>query len=254
MHVETNGVPTWYATYGEGEPLVAFHPGLVDARALQPHPQSALADHFRVYTPERRGHGHTPDVAGPYLFEQLADDAAAFIETVIGAPAHLVGVSDGGIVALLVAQRRPDLARRLAVIAAPARWQGWIPEAIDPDNEPPDFMREMYGEVSPDGIEHFSTVVGKAAEMHLVGPSLNAAELAQIQSRTLIMIADDDEVVLEHAIDVYRSIPQAELAVVPGTSHGLVVEKPELCESILIDFLTTDPVVTLAPIRRRAQP
>lgn len=49
---------------------------------------------------------------------------------------------------------------------------------------------------------------------------------------------------------VYRAIGDAELMVVPGTSHGLLVEKPELCNDVILRFLTTDPVRTLAPIRR----
>ena len=55
-----------------------------------------------------------------------------------------------------------------------------------------------------------------------------------------------------HAIALYRGLPDAELAVIPGTSHGLLVEKPTLCNTIIVDFLTTDPVPTMAPIRRRA--
>ena len=35
-----------------------------------------------------------------------------------------------------------------------------------------------------------------------------------------------------------------------GTSHGLLVEKPELCNSMIAEFLTSDPVPTFAPIRR----
>ena len=70
--------------------------------------------------------------------------------------------------------------------------------------------------------------------------------------RTLVMVGDDDAVVLEHAIAPYRALPHGELAVVPGTSHGLLVEKPELCNRMIVDFLTTDPVETFAPIRRRA--
>ncbi len=64
------------------------------------------------------------------------------------------------------------------------------------------------------------------------------------------MVGDDDEVQLEHAITMYRNMPDAELAVVPGTSHGLLVEKPDLCNLILTEFLTKDPVPTYAPIRR----
>jgi pimeloyl-ACP methyl ester carboxylesterase len=61
---------------------------------------------------------------------------------------------------------------------------------------------------------------------------------------------DDDEVTLEHAITLYRALPNAELAVIPGTSHGLLVEKPELCNTIIVDFLSNEPMPTFAPIRR----
>ena len=65
------------------------------------------------------------------------------------------------------------------------------------------------------------------------------------------MVGDDDEVCLEHAIDMYRSIPNAELAVIPGTSHGLLVEKTGLCDRVIVDFLAFDAVETVAPLRRR---
>jgi pimeloyl-ACP methyl ester carboxylesterase len=64
------------------------------------------------------------------------------------------------------------------------------------------------------------------------------------------MLGDDDEVTLEHAITLYRALPNAELAVIPGTSHGLLVEKPELCNTIIVDFLSNEPMPTFAPIRR----
>jgi pimeloyl-ACP methyl ester carboxylesterase len=86
--------------------------------------------------------------------------------------------------------------------------------------------------------------------MHQIEPALTAAELDAIPCRTLVMLGDDDEVRLEHGIALYRALPDGELAVVPGTSHGLLVEKTELCNAMIIDFLANDPVSTLAPIRR----
>jgi hypothetical protein len=65
-----------------------------------------------------------------------------------------------------------------------------------------------------------------------------------------VVVGDDDEVILEHAIATYRGIDDAELMVVPGTSHGLMVEKPALCNGVVVEFLTTEPVPTMAPIRR----
>jgi pimeloyl-ACP methyl ester carboxylesterase len=251
-YVELGGVRTWYAEQGEGEALALLHPGLADARAFAPN-IGALADRFRVYTPERRGHGRTPDVDGEITFELMAADTIAFLEAVVAAPAHLVGSSDGAIVALLVALRRPDLVRRLVLAAGVFHLDGWVPQAIDPSNEPPEFMADSYGEVSPDGREHFHVVADKLARMHLKEPTLTPAELGGLEPRTLFMVGDDDEVTLEHAVAAYRAIPDAELAVVPGTSHGLLVEKPELTNRLIIDFLATDPVATLAPIRRAAE-
>ena len=86
--------------------------------------------------------------------------------------------------------------------------------------------------------------------MHAEGPTLTAADVHEISGSTLVMLGDDDEVRLEHAIELYRSLPDGELAVIPGTSHGLLVEKPRLCNTVIIDFLTDDPVSTMAPIRR----
>lgn len=250
-YVLLDGVRTWYEEHGDGDPLVLLHPGGagVDARALGPT-AGPLAARLRVYTPERRAHGHTPDVAGPITFDAMAADTIAFLETVVGRRAHVVGVSDGAAVGLLVALRRPDLVDRLGLVAGVFHFDGWLPQVIDPDNEPPEFLARLYAEVSPDGADHYQVVVDKLARMHSEEPTLRADDLVEVRSRTLVMVADDDEVRLEHAVATYRGIPDAELMVVPGTSHGLLVEKPELCNDVLLQFLTEDPVPTRAPIRR----
>ncbi len=248
-YVVLNGVRTWYDEKGTGDPVVLLHPGGADSRAFGPNLE-AFAVRFRTLTPDRRGHGRTPDVSGPITFELMAEDTIHFLERVVGTSVRLVGYSDGAIVALLVALRRPDLVSHLVFVAGVFHSDGWLPGVIDPHTAPPTFMAASYGDVSPDGIGHYPVVVEKLAQMHLTGPALTAEDLAGIGCRTLVMLGDDDEVRMEHAIALYRGLPQAELAVVPGTSHGLLVEKPELCNRIISDFLSTEPVPTLAPIRR----
>ncbi len=161
-----------------------------------------------------------------------------------------MGCSDGAVVALTLASRRPDLVRRLVVVAGVFHRDGWEEGVLD--GEPPDFLRSSYGELSPDGIGHYDVVVAKLAAMHAAEPALTQADLGQIGVRTLAMTGDDDEVRLEHAAAMYRALPEAEFAVVPGTSHGLLVEKPALCNLLMTEFLTKDPVQTFAPIRRAA--
>jgi len=250
-YVELNGIRTWYDEQGAGEPLVLLHPGGVgvDSRAFGPN-LPALASHFHVFLPERRGHGHTPDADGPYSYELMAEDMIHFLEQVVGGPARILGISDGSVVALLVARIRPDLVQRLICAAGPFHRSGWVASAIEPGQGTPEFLISSYGEVSPDGKEHFKVVEKKLDQMHALGPTLTKEDLKSISCRTLVMVSDDDEVPLEHAIDFYRAVPDAELAVVPGTSHGLLVEKPDLCNKILLDFLTKDPIATFAPILR----
>ena len=157
---------------------------------------------------------------------------------------------DGANVALLVALRRPDLARRVVFVSGVFHRDGWLPDAIDPDASPPEVLARGYAELSPDGAGHFPVVSAKLARMNWEEPTLTATDLSAVTSRTLVMTGDDDEVTLEHAIAMYRALPDGELAVVPGTSHGLLHEKPALCNRIIVDFLTTDPVTTIAPVRR----
>jgi pimeloyl-ACP methyl ester carboxylesterase len=250
--VELPAMTMWYDDHGHGEPCVALHPGGagVDSRALGPT-VAALAEVFHVYTPEQRGHGRTPDVAGPASYELMAQDTIAFIEKVIGSPVYLLGCSDGAVVALVIALRRPDLVRRLVLATGVFHHDGWAEGVLD--GEPPDFLKRSYGELSPDGIGHYDVVVAKLAAMHAREPAFTGADLGAVTCRTLVMVADDDEVRMEHAVEAYRCLPDAELAVVPGTSHGLLVEKPKVCNLLITEFLTKEPVETFAPIRRAAR-
>lgn len=251
-YTNPSGIKFWYEEHGEGDSLLLLHPGGagVDSRAFGANLKNFVKK-FRVFLMDRRAHGRTADTDGEITFEMMADDTIHFIQQVIGKPAKLVGYSDGAVVALLVALKRPDLVERLVCIAGVYNANGWINGGVlKHDEVPPQFLADSYAEISPDGKDHYPVVVKKINAMHVKNPSLNCDDLNGIKIRTLVMVGDDDEVYLEHAIKFYRSLPDGELAVVPGTSHGLLPEKPELCNTIILDFLSQDPIQTFAPIRR----
>jgi pimeloyl-ACP methyl ester carboxylesterase len=249
-YAELGAVKTWYDEHGSGPPLVLLHGGLVDARWFEPN-LAPLAERFHVYTPELRGHGHTPDVEGPMTYELMADDTIAFIETVVGEAADLVGHSTGGLVAMLVAMQRPELVKRLVMMSSGFNKNGEaVPDAEWNVDQLAEFLGPAYGEVSPDGIDHFRVVATKVGDMAAGEPTLQASELAKVTPRSLVVVSDDEIVTLAHTIEMYDALPNAELAVVPGTSHFFTQEKPHLANSIILDFLTNEPVPTVAPIRR----
>jgi pimeloyl-ACP methyl ester carboxylesterase len=242
----------WYDEQGSGDPLVLLHGGAVDARFFE-HNVGPLSERFRVITTDLWGHGRTADREAPFSLESFATDVAALIEHVAGGPAHVLGHSIGAAVALDLTMRRPDLVRQLIEIS------GGFDIDADPQAGPSidqmvegtvKFLGSSYGAVSPDGEAHFPVVVRKDFELTSREPKFTAEQVGVITQRTLVMAADDDITPISHQVDFYRALPNGELAVVPGTSHFLLQEKPGLCNTIILDFLINDPMPTVAPIHR----
>ena len=258
-YVQLPDVKTWYEADGQGEPLVLLHGGLVTNETWGPM-RPGLVSHFHVFLPERRAHGHTPDVKGPLTYAAMAKDTIDFLTTVVRRPAHVVGWSDGGIVGLLVAIARPDLVKKLVVIGAnfePAlrvtpNAQAFL-DHLTPDSPSVGMFRTLYEAASPDGPEHWPTMVAKYRDMlRSEEPNISRGDLGRISAPTLVMVGDDDLPPLEHTIDLYRAIPNSALAVVQVASHELPLEKPSLVNQLIIDFLANEPAMTRMPIRRAA--
>ena len=233
---------------GDGAPFVMLHPGGTDSRSLDPLVSELPG--YRIWRPDRRGHGRTPDAEGAMTFESMADDTVAFLHEEVGEPVHLFGFSDGGIVALLVALRAPETVIDVAIGGAVFHHSGWGAGVLDEDDGWPDFMVDAYAEVSPDGRDHFPVVARKMAAMHATGPTLTTDDLSTIDLPALVFVGDDDEPTLEHTIQFFRALPRGELAVIPHASHGVIVEKPALLAVLLREFHRLDKPSTVAPRRR----
>jgi pimeloyl-ACP methyl ester carboxylesterase len=243
-YVDANGVHTYYEVEGTGEPLVLLHGGLCAIETLSGL-SAGLAERYRVYRPERRGHGRTADVDGPFSYGLFADDTIAFVEALGLERVHIVGFSDGATVGLLTALRRPDLVRSVVHIGQQANASGIPPEFLEvmkldamPQGMLPPMLRDLYAAVSPDGPDHWDVIVDKEWQMIKSGePDLDMSELATVQAPTLVLLGDNDMVTEAHAADMASAIPTSKVVVVPDATHGLPMEKPEIVARAVIDFL-----------------
>ncbi|MGH9021291.1 MAG: alpha/beta fold hydrolase [Acidimicrobiales bacterium] len=250
--VELNGHPTW-AVVGRGRApaLVLLHGGLSSSRSLRGSIGGRLARDFSVSAFDRRGHGRTADTDAAFHYESMVDETVAFLD-LLGRRAHLVGHSDGGIVALLTARRRPDLVRRVVAVGSNFHVDG----VADPANltfDGPDFdeWAADFGSRSPDGPGHARAVADKSLALFATEPNLTSSDLAQIATPVLVMVGDDDAVDLAHTVVLYQSLPVAQLCVVPAASHGVLKEHPKECARVITRFLTQRlPPVTRQPRRR----
>lgn len=240
-YVEVNGRPTWHEVHGAGRPVVLLHGAFAGASSWSAQTPALVQAGYRVHVPERRGHAHTPDVEGPLTYGAMADDTMAYLDSVVGGPAHLVGWSDGAVVALLVAQRRPDLVDRLVVIGQYYNSSGKVGGGLTDQlstggDQVMGFLRAEYDQVSPDGPGHFPVVLAKTLRMLATEPELDLASLAAVTAPTLVLQGDRDEVTLEHGAAVAAALPRGRLAVLPGT-HALPAESPEVVNALLVWFL-----------------
>ncbi len=243
-YLSIKGSKVYYEAAGQGEPLLLLHGGFGSNEDFA-HQIQELSKHFRVIAFERPGHGHTADTKGPFHFDDMSDLTIDLIKNLKLGPSHLVGWSDGAIVALLVALDRPDVVKRVVSIGGsfnpnsiPATAIDWLKKAT-----PEDFRKvepeliELYDKVSPDGPSHFPTVFAKTKRLWLEEPDIQPEELGRITAPVLVMAGDRDAVTAEHTLQLFKSIKNAELCIVPGTTHFLLSEKPDSANRMILEFL-----------------
>jgi len=247
-----NGHPTWVRIAKKRAPsLVLLHGGMSNSTSMLRSIGPGLSKYYAVAAFDRRGHGRTADSAEAFHYDSMADETVAFLEH-LGRPSHLVGHSDGAIVALLVAMRRPDLLRRVVAVGANYDYRALL-ETPTFELEGPAFdtWAKRFGALSPDGAAHARVVIEKTLLLSATEPTLTTDDLGTITVPVLVMASDDEPFELAHVCSMYEAIPGAELAVVPGTSHSMLKERSGACVRIIHHFLTSPwPPVTESPSRR----
>lgn len=254
--IDIDGLAVFYETEGDGEPIVLLHGGLADNSAWAAQ-FSGLSPHRSVVAPERQAQGHTPDRPGPLTYQAMTDQTVSFLVALGLGPVDLLGWSDGGMVGTLIAAEHPELVRTLTVTGSGFSNAGYVPGsmeallALSPDDEDMVMFATMYAQASPDGPEHFPAVWEKMRTMWSESFDWKA-EVQRISAPTLIIVGDDDYITVEHAQEFARIVENGQLAVVPGASHLVPMEKPDLFNQLVLDFTASPVPDTMMPLRRKA--
>jgi len=256
-YVDIGGQPTWVEDRGSGaETILLLHGGLSNSDLLFDTLGAGLGERYRLVAFDRRGHGRTADTDAPFHYDDMAAETVAVVDKVVGGPAHVVGWSDGGIIALLLGIDHRELVGRLVPIGANYHYDGLGPVGLDPDSPVVAMIAQAYAERSPDGADHFPVVLDKSLTMFTTEPTLTPADLARITAPTLVLVGDDEAIRLDHTCSLYEALPAGQLAVVPAATHAVPIEKPADVVRLILDFLAApEPPSTFMPMRRaHAQP
>ena len=236
MYYEIHG-----ATDGKNPPLVLLHGGGSTIETSFGNVLPSFAKTRQIIAFEQQGHGHTADIDRPFTFEQSADDTAALLRYLKIERADFFGYSNGGNVALQVAIRHPNLVHKLVVASAMFKRDGLYPELWESMKHAtlesmPAELRETYLRVAPNP-GNLRVFHDKCVKRMLEFKDWRLEDIQSINAPTMVMIGDDDIVRPEHAVEMFRVLPHAQLAVLPGTDHMTLVERADWQVSMIEAFL-----------------
>jgi pimeloyl-ACP methyl ester carboxylesterase len=249
-------IELYYEVHGQGEPVLLIH-GLGSSARDWELQVPAFAERYQVVAFDVRGHGQSDKPPGPYSVPLFAHDAAALVRALDIAPAHVVGISMGGMIAFQLAVDEPDLVRSLVIANAGSElvvrtlkdrmnvWQRQllvpllgmrrVGEAlsrrlfIKPEQEA---LRQMcakrWAENDPRAY--------LAATRALVGWSVTD-RLAGIRCPVLVVAADQDYTPVSVKEEVVARLPAADLVVIDDSRHATPVEHPERFNEVVLAFL-----------------
>jgi len=258
-YADVNGLKLYHEIYGQGEPLVLLHGGLMTIGEMS-MPLERFAKTHKVIAVELQGHGRTTDTDRPLSFETMGDDVAALLDQLDISQVDIVGLSLGAAVGLRTAIQHREKVRRLVVISSPYAKSGWYPET-----------QEGMGQVSAAMAEHMmQTPTGKFSKQwpepqrfpqfldkmgQMMGASYDwSADVKKLPMPVMLVFADNDSVSQKHIAEFFAllgggmkepgwqntQLSKARLAIVPGYSHYNFVSATELAP--IIDKYLADPL------------
>jgi pimeloyl-ACP methyl ester carboxylesterase len=230
-YYDVRGIKMYTEVYGQGKPLLLIHGngGSISAFSKTiPY----FAQKYKVIAVDSRAHGKTVDPKDSLSFEQMADDFAALLDAMHIDSAYVIGWSDGGINAIVMAMRHPDKVIKFASTGA----------NLTPDSTAlqPYLWKEMVQQYKADKDKPRTTAKAKndwkIFMLDYDQPNIPFSALKVIKCPSLIICGDHDLIPIEHTVKIYQAIPKAYLWVVPNSGHGTLIEHSDDFNKLVDNF------------------
>jgi pimeloyl-ACP methyl ester carboxylesterase len=225
-----HGHRIYYAARGSGPTLVFLHGGGDSGEHSFVRQLDVFSEHHSIVAPDQVGQGRTPDIPGPLSYTAMMEDTAELLKVLKLRKVDVVGFSDGGILALMLAIRHPELVRRLVISGVNIAPEGLRPEDLE--------------ELRATQIPKPKTIDEKLAHLWFTSPTeteLNLGLLAKISQPVLLISGDRDAITLEHTLKIFHALPDAQLCVLPGTDHATFTGRSDWLNPIIGEFLNRAP-------------
>lgn len=237
-HLHHNGARIWFASHGTGPVVVLLHGGLGHSGNWGHQIPELLAAGYQTLLIDSRGHGRSTRDDRPYSYQLMADDVLAILDHLSIDRAAFVGWSDGACIALVLADKAPERAKRVLFFACNVDDTGALPFVPTPAIERC-FSRhgKDYAALSATPGD-FNAFVDAVGTMQRTQPNYTSADLKRLTTPFTIVQAEYEEFIRpEHAQYLAATIPDADLITLPGVSHFAPLQRPAVFNAALLAFL-----------------
>ena len=219
-----------YIEQGEGFPLILLHGNGEDLSYFE-HQMEPFAKHFRVIAIDTRGHGQTPRGNAPFTIRQFAEDLLGFMDQHRIEKAHILGFSDGGNIAMVFAMAHPERVEKLILDGANLDAAG-VKRSIQIPIEIGYRIAKIFAGKSPEAKKN-AELLG----LMVNDPNVKPEELAWILGPTLVIAGSKDMIKEGHTHLIARSIPGAQIVIIPG-NHFVANKNPDAFNEAILHFLS----------------
>ncbi|RYG98403.1 MAG: alpha/beta hydrolase [Alphaproteobacteria bacterium] len=236
--VENDGASIWYAECGAGPAVILLHGGLGNAGNWGYQIAPLVDAGFRVILIDSRGHGRSTRDDRPYSYHLMSTDVSAVMDGLAITRAAIIGWSDGACTGMILGHHQPDRVAGILFFACNVDPSGTLPFEMTPLIERC-FSRHKqdYAALSPTP-EKFEEFVEAVGLMQRTQPDYSAEQLREIRVPMTVMQSEGDEFIRrEHAEYLARTVPGAELVVLPGVTHFAPVQRPDVFNAAMLQFL-----------------
>lgn len=214
-YYDIRGFKMYCEVYGEGEPLLIIHGngGSINNFIYQ---IPFFAKKYKVIIADSRSHGKSVDKGDSLTYEMMADDYAALLTALKVDSANVIGWSDGGINALLLAIRHPEKVKKLAATGA-----NLVPDTTAVPQQIWDMVTPTFKMLAAKTTrtEQEKTAY-KLYRLLCEQPHIPLSNLQKIKCPALIIGGDHDVIKEEHTMLIYKNIPKAYLWILPASGHS----------------------------------
>jgi len=255
-NLQLRDVELYFQIKGQGQPVVFIH-GLGSSARDWQWQVPALRKRYQVVTFDLRGHGQSGKPRGPYSVALFAADTAELIERLDVAPAHVVGISLGGMIGLQLAVSAPGLVRSLTVVNAGPGFvirtvrdrlkvlqRQVIVRVLGMRKMGEVLSQQLFPKPGQEDLRRLFVERWAENDPRAYRDSLRAAvgwsiteHLESIQCPTLVIAADQDYTPVAAKEAYVARMPRAELVVIADSRHATPVERPEEFNQALMAFL-----------------